>query len=223
MAYYNPNPGRHYPSQAQHVIAPPRNGLGIASLCCALTGLVLGLVPLTGWLAIIVGAIAVILGACALGRVRRGEATNRKMSWAGLILGLGAVALGIAGMVIVGNALDQLDQDLNGTDSPPASTSESYGATTPLESSQAVQATSPPPPVGPVSSFGDVQGWVIGEDIAPGTYRNTGGGKLCYWSQENADGDYLDSGFGDGEKRVKLRSVGSVFTSSSCGQWTATD
>ncbi|WP_019814446.1 DUF4190 domain-containing protein [Saccharomonospora saliphila] len=94
-----------------------RNGFGITALCLALTGLVFGLIPLTGFLAIILGALALVFGLLGLGRARRGEASNKKMTVIASVLGAGALALGIWGLTIVINTVDEVNQELEQLDS----------------------------------------------------------------------------------------------------------
>lgn len=93
----------------------PKNGFGIAALCLAIPGLVFGLVPLTGFIALICGALAVIFGLLGHGRARRKVATNKGMAITSTILGVGAIGLGILGMSIVFNAVDELDNELKKT------------------------------------------------------------------------------------------------------------
>lgn len=93
-------------------VQEPKNSFGIAALCLAITGLVFGLVPLTGFIALICGALAVIFGLLGRGRAKRKVATNKKMATASAILGVGAIGLGILGMSIVFNAVDELDREL---------------------------------------------------------------------------------------------------------------
>lgn len=92
----------------QRTVSEPRNGFGIAALALAIVGLVFGLIPLTGFLALILGAIAVLFGLLGFGRVRKGIASNKVMSLAGTALGAVAVVLGIWGMTIVFGAVDDL-------------------------------------------------------------------------------------------------------------------
>lgn len=89
----------------------PRNGLGIAAISIAVVGVLFGLVPLTGFIAVGAGLVAAILALAARGRIKRGRATNRKTTWAALIVALGSIALGIWGMTIVFGAVEQLDKD----------------------------------------------------------------------------------------------------------------
>jgi hypothetical protein len=72
-------PGNGYPAPA----GKPHNGLGTAALVLGILGL-LGSILFFGAL---LGLIAIVLGFIALGRVRRGEATNRGASIAGIVLG----------------------------------------------------------------------------------------------------------------------------------------
>jgi hypothetical protein len=90
QGYGQPGPGQSgygYPPPVSH----PRNGLGTAALVLGIIGLlasvlVFGAIP---------GLIAIILGFIALGRVRRGEATNRGASIAGIVLGFLSLVLPI--------------------------------------------------------------------------------------------------------------------------------
>lgn len=99
-----------YPAAA----APqPRNGLGIAALVLGLVGLLFGLIPLTGFVAIVLGVIGLVLGLAGLGRVRKHIATNRVLTWFGVATSLGAIVLGIIGLVILGNAVDDAVDEID--------------------------------------------------------------------------------------------------------------
>jgi hypothetical protein len=78
----------------------------------ALIGLVFGLVPLTGFIALALGLLAVLFGLLGWSRTRDRVATNRTMALIGTVLGIGAAALGIWGIVIVFSAVDKLGKDL---------------------------------------------------------------------------------------------------------------
>lgn len=93
--------------------AEPKNGFGIAALCLAIPGLVFGLVPLTGFLAAVCGGLALIFGLLGYGRAKRGQASNRKMSVISSILGATAVALGIWGMTIVFDTVEEIDKEFD--------------------------------------------------------------------------------------------------------------
>lgn len=90
----------------------PRNGYGITALVLAITGLVFGLVPFTGFLALILGALAVVFGLLGRGRAGRGEATNPRMSVTAAGLGVLAAVLGIWGMTILFGAVDKFSTDM---------------------------------------------------------------------------------------------------------------
>lgn len=76
---------------------PPQgnsNGLGIGAL-------VVGLLALfTSWLVIggVLGIVAIVLGVLALGKVKRGEASNKGMGIAGIVLG--ALSILVAGVIL---------------------------------------------------------------------------------------------------------------------------
>jgi hypothetical protein len=112
---------QHYARPPAPVAAPlpapaaaPRNGLGLAAVIVGLVGLLFGLVPLTGFIAVICALVAIPLGLAGVSRVRKGGATNRNTAISGLILGAGALVLGIWGITIVFGAVDQLANDLSG-------------------------------------------------------------------------------------------------------------
>lgn len=94
--------------------APPTNGLAITALCLGIAGAVIGLVPILGLFAIALGAAGLVVGLVALkNSKRRGR---RKMSWAAVVVSVLAVVLGIIGVAIVDDALDDLDRDLQRID-----------------------------------------------------------------------------------------------------------
>lgn len=93
-----------------------RNGMGVTALVLGIIGAVIGLIPLFGLGAIILGILAVVFGLVGFSRARKGAATNRKMSLIGAILGVIALALGIWGMVILGQAVSKIGTDLHNLD-----------------------------------------------------------------------------------------------------------
>lgn len=82
--------------------AAPRNGLGTAALVVGIIGVVLSWTVYGG---IILGILAICFGSVGLGRVKRGEATNRSSAMAGLVLGIVAIALLAVLVVVVGIGL----------------------------------------------------------------------------------------------------------------------
>jgi hypothetical protein len=91
-----------------------RNGLGLAAAIVAPIGILFGLVPLTGFIAVICALVAIPLALVGRSRVCRGRATNGKTAMTGLVLGAGALALGVWGITVVFGAVDQLAEDLSG-------------------------------------------------------------------------------------------------------------
>ena len=89
-----PGYGQPFPPGSQSA----RNGMGTAALVLGIVGVVLSW---TVYLGVVAGILAIVFGAIGLGRVRRGEATNRGAAKAGLILGIVAVAL-LMLLVVVG-------------------------------------------------------------------------------------------------------------------------
>lgn len=89
------------------------NGMAVAALVLGIVGTAMGLVPLLGLFAIIAGVLGIVFGAVGRRRVKSGEtAGGSKMAAWGLGLGVVAVVLGIVGIVIVGDVLNEIDQEL---------------------------------------------------------------------------------------------------------------
>jgi len=114
--FYRPS---DYPQQ-QWMPAPPpgylpqpRNGYGVTALVLAIVGLVFSLVPLTGFIALICGGLAVLFALLGLGRVRRGQADNKRLTITGLVLGALALVIGFIGVIIVFTATNKLATDLS--------------------------------------------------------------------------------------------------------------
>lgn len=84
----------------------PKNGLAIVAVILGFVGLIFSLIPLTGWLAIMVGFTATVLGLVAWRRKRKGRATAGKTAIAGTVAGVLAMVMGVVGMVILFNAVD---------------------------------------------------------------------------------------------------------------------
>ncbi|MFC5805487.1 DUF4190 domain-containing protein [Streptomyces formicae] len=122
-------------SPAPHPAA--RNGLGTAALILGIIGALSGVIPFFFWLAGILGLIGLILGFSARGRVKRGEATNKGVALAGVILGLVSLVLSVVGAVItfkaVGDAVDEINKATSGSS---ASKRPGAGSDKPLEKAE---------------------------------------------------------------------------------------
>lgn len=122
------------PSQAP---APARNGFGITALVLALAGVGFGIIPLTGILAMFLGALALVFGVIGIVRARKSVATNGVMAWISTVLAVAAVALGIWGMVIMGQAVEQFDKDMQEIGGDFDSQQITPGGTVPAEQNNA--------------------------------------------------------------------------------------
>ncbi|MEU5283237.1 DUF4190 domain-containing protein [Streptomyces sp. NPDC020755] len=125
-----PQPYGGYPGYGAYGAGPvgwapaPNNGLGTAAM-------VIGIVSVVGFclygVNIILGILALIFGIIGLGRAKRGEATNRGMALAGVILGSVGIVVGAAilGLIIwaATSADSDSDSDYNGTYDDPFATS----------------------------------------------------------------------------------------------------
>lgn len=94
----------------------PSKGMAVAAITLGVIGSVIGLIPILGLLAIPCGILAVIFGLVAVRKAKRQGRGGRAMGRAGWILGLVAVTFGIAGMVIVDQAFDDLSACLEGNE-----------------------------------------------------------------------------------------------------------
>lgn len=93
---------------------PMRNGFGITALVLGIVGIVpFGLMPITGFIALVLGVLSLIFGLLGLQRTRKGIADNTKMSWAGTVLGAVATALGIVMTVVLFQATNQFVNDMD--------------------------------------------------------------------------------------------------------------
>ncbi|MFE0086615.1 DUF4190 domain-containing protein [Streptomyces sp. NPDC058992] len=130
MSQYTPQP--QFP-QAPVPTAPARNGLGTAALILGIIGVLSGLIPLFFWLAGILGLIGLILGLSAKGRVKRGEATNKGVAVAGIVLGLVSLVLSVVGAVITFKAVDEAVDEINKVTSGSSASRKPAGGDKPLE------------------------------------------------------------------------------------------
>lgn len=146
------------PQQRRAAVAPvaARNGLGLAAVIVAPIGILFGLIPLTGFVAVAAGLVAIPLALAGWSRVRKGVATNGKTAITGLVLGIVALALGIWGITIMFGAVDKLANDLSGpAPLPPGATAPAsdgssntpatatFGQRVTYENGLAVEVTAP--------------------------------------------------------------------------------
>lgn len=86
------------------------NGFAVASLAAGIAGLLFGLGPAIGYvMALALGALALVFGLIGRNKAKRDPAIGRKtMATWGVVLGIMAFGLGIAGAVTVEDAVDDL-------------------------------------------------------------------------------------------------------------------
>lgn len=103
------------PEQQPQVIYVEKqtNGMATASLVLGIIGVVFGLVPLTAFIALICGLLAVIFGFVGRKNAKKNGVGKKTMATWGLVLGAVAFALGVAGVVIVDDALNELERELD--------------------------------------------------------------------------------------------------------------
>ncbi|MEX0681993.1 MAG: hypothetical protein WD904_06905 [Dehalococcoidia bacterium] len=80
-----------------------------------------------------------------------------------------------------------------------------------------------PPSSGPTQPFGKGT-WLVGEEIAPGTWRNSDSSDDCYWERLSAFtgklADIIANEFDDTIQTVEIKSTDVGFSSNRCGTWT---
>ncbi|MER6999276.1 DUF4190 domain-containing protein [Streptomyces sp. NPDC000410] len=110
---------------------PARNGLGTAALILGIIGAVAGIFIILFWLSGVLGVIGLILGLVGLGRIKRGEATNKGVAITGVILSVVSLILAVVGAVVtfkaVDDAVDEFKKDVS------SSSSSKPGSDKPLE------------------------------------------------------------------------------------------
>lgn len=108
-----PTGGASYPSATPYGAAPPpgsgyggppqspKNGLGVAALVLGILSIPFGVFFFP--VGLILGILAVIFGVVAMGRAKKGQATNRGVAIGGLVTGIiGTVIAGIFVIFFIG-------------------------------------------------------------------------------------------------------------------------
>ncbi len=195
---WQPNPGQQAWNRGPYAPPPepprpPRNGLGIAAVVLGPVGMLFGLIPLTGIVAIACGITGVILGGIGYSRARQRLATNGRTAMTGVVLSALAVALGIWGMVTVSRAFDQLSTDLDRISEPaaPAAVVE-VAAGQPATTSTGLVITTTP--------LVEQEAEFLGEfTCSTVSYRNEGAETAPYsdfdWKLQNPQGVVGNSGY----------------------------
>ncbi|WP_257231242.1 DUF4352 domain-containing protein [Streptomyces sp. UH6] len=109
-------------------VAPqqPKNGMGTTALVLGIIGLVLTVTILFFWLGGLLGLLALIFGIIGLGKVKKGEATNKGASLTGVILGaisvVAAAAILVFTVLLVDKAAEDLSKELDKLEKDAAAT-----------------------------------------------------------------------------------------------------
>ncbi|GAA2685292.1 DUF4190 domain-containing protein [Streptomyces lunalinharesii] len=100
-----------------------RNGLGVSALVLGIIGALSGIPMILFWLAGPLGLLSLIFGFVGLGRVKKGQATNKGVALTGTILGALAMILAIVGIIVtvfaVNKAVDEINKRVNGAQAQP--------------------------------------------------------------------------------------------------------
>jgi hypothetical protein len=210
--YFPPPPYGAIPEQRQPEPARPRpqNGFGVTALVLAIVGLVFGLVPYTGFVAFLCGVIGVVFGLLGIARVNRRIADNRVISSVGSVLSACAVLLGTWGLAVTVQAVGQWGRDHIGSD---------------LGGSSGGGTATGAPASGQIGGEGT---YLVGTEIAPGTYRTSGPSSSvipnCYWARSKdatgRPGSVIADGNTKGQATVTVKATDGAFKSTGCQAWT---
>ncbi|MCH7485242.1 MAG: hypothetical protein IIA90_08885 [Chloroflexi bacterium] len=79
-----------------------------------------------------------------------------------------------------------------------------------------------PPSSGPNQPFGDGT-WLVGEEIAPGIWRNSDSSANCYWERLSGFGgtfgEIIANEFDDTIQTVEIKATDVGFSATRCGTW----
>lgn len=139
---------------------------------------------------------------------------------------IGGIAL-VAGLLL-GGALGFAGGSSSSTEAAPTTVTETATETTTVESTVEVPAPPPEEPEGgedPAPAGATITGdgtYLVGADIEPGTYRNSGT-ESCYWARlSGTSGDFDDiitNNFGSGQQVVTIAESDVAFETTRCGTW----
>lgn len=90
------------------------NGLAVTAMVLGIIGVLFGIIPLTFFIAWILGVLALVFGFIGRGKARRG-ASGKGQATAGIVLGVIALGLGVWGVVLVSDAVDDIDDAFEDT------------------------------------------------------------------------------------------------------------
>ena len=156
----------------------------------------------------------------------RPEPTAGRGAWL-VIGGIVVILLVVLGLILFGNSddVDTAADDPVVESAPPESTPPDSAPTTtapPPTSAPATTVSEPPAPA-PRTSFEGEGVYRVGEDIAPGTYRQDGGSGPCFWSRlaelTGKSDAQIDSSLTEGPSQVTIAGTDRFFQTHGCGTW----
>jgi Mycobacterium membrane protein len=99
--------------ESQQRTQSPSNGLGTTGFVLGLVGLVLSPIPFVGVVAWPLVVLGIVFSAIGIARTRSGKATNKGLSIAGLVLSILGLGVCIVWVLIINQAVDEVEQEAN--------------------------------------------------------------------------------------------------------------
>ncbi|OBB84227.1 hypothetical protein A5781_01325 [Mycobacterium sp. 852002-30065_SCH5024008] len=99
-------------------------------------------------------------------------------------------------------------------------TATTVTSTLPAATKTVTVTVAPPPPPGPKTTIAANGTFIVGSDIAPGTYRSAGN-YGCYWARLRSldTGDIIDNNVNDGPQAVQILPTDRAFMTRNCAAW----
>ncbi|RZT87658.1 hypothetical protein EV383_4584 [Pseudonocardia sediminis] len=183
---------QHYPPQQWGYPQQPaprqmNNGLGTASLVLGLLGAIFALLPIIGVIAWPMVIIGLVLGLIGVTRAQKGEADNKGVAIAGVVLSAVGLMLCFAWVALFSSAADSASRS--------QASAPTYSAAAPTYTAPAVEK--------PAAAAIDVNNltegsYLVGKDIPAGRYKTSGAQgtniiDACTWSRNKDDSGEFDS------------------------------
>lgn len=137
---------------------------------------------------------------------------------------LGATAVGIAFVMAgcsTGSPVSTSTRTLSASAIRPSATQQAPAAPT----ASAATSTAPTTPSGPADSFAGEGTYVVGTDIAPGTYRSPGpsGSSTCYWARlgDLSGTSIIANNISEGPAVMAVAPTDAAVEVKGCARWTA--
>lgn len=107
------DPAAQIPQQQVVVVQQRGNGMAVAGFVCGLLGAIFGLIPILFFLSFPLGILGLIFSVIARRRAKREPDRGGKgLATAGIVLSLIGIVLAIVSIAIIGEAADDLNDEL---------------------------------------------------------------------------------------------------------------